>query len=121
MAGRATSKIVDLTRQWALETDNAKRKAITDQLQHAHMDNVSYIPLGQYRSIIAYRKELTGLIRAPSLFYWNIEKKSAEPAGGKGRCMAISHGGSWPPFRCWRSWPSSSSPSSISRPATRPR
>ena len=26
------------------------------------MENVSYIPLGQYRSIIAYRKELTGLI-----------------------------------------------------------
>jgi peptide/nickel transport system substrate-binding protein len=68
-------KIVELTRQWALETDSAKRKAITDQLQQAHMENVSYIPLGQYRSIIAYRKELTGLIRGPSLFYWNIEKR----------------------------------------------
>ena len=39
------------------------------------MENVSYIPLGQYRSVIAYRKELTGLIRAPALFYWNIEKR----------------------------------------------
>ena len=68
-------KIVELTRQWALETDASKRKQITDELQKAHMDNVSYIPLGQYRSIIAYRKELTGLIRAPALFYWNIEKR----------------------------------------------
>ena len=25
--------------------------------------------------IARYRKELTGLIRAPSLFYWNIEKR----------------------------------------------
>jgi hypothetical protein len=31
--------------------------------------------LGQYRSVIAYRKELTHLIRAPALFYWNIEKQ----------------------------------------------
>jgi peptide/nickel transport system substrate-binding protein len=69
------SKIVDLTRRWALESDSARRKQITDELQQAHMQNVSYIPLGQYRSIIAYRKELTGLIRAPSLFYWNIEKR----------------------------------------------
>jgi peptide/nickel transport system substrate-binding protein len=68
-------KIVELTRQWALETDPAKRKQITDELQKTHLDNVSYVPLGQYRSIIAYRKELAGLIRAPSLFYWNIEKR----------------------------------------------
>jgi peptide/nickel transport system substrate-binding protein len=67
-------KIVELTRQWALETDPVKRKGITDELQKAHMENVSYIPLGQYRSVIAYRKELTNLIRAPALFYWNIEK-----------------------------------------------
>ena len=67
-------KIVELTRQWALEPDPVKRKAITDELQKAHMENVSYIPLGQYRSVIAYRKELTNLIRAPALFYWNIEK-----------------------------------------------
>lgn len=68
-------RIVELTRQWATETDAAKRKQITDELQKAHMNNVSNIPLGQYRSVIAYRKELTGLIRAPALFYWNVEKK----------------------------------------------
>jgi peptide/nickel transport system substrate-binding protein len=67
-------RIVDLTRQWSLETDAARRKQLIDELQKAHMENVSYIPLGQYRSIIAYRKQLTGLIRSPSLFYWNIEK-----------------------------------------------
>jgi len=68
-------KIVELTRQWALETDPVKRKRITDELQRAHMENVSYIPLGQYRSVIAYRKELTGFIPGPALFYWNIEKR----------------------------------------------
>jgi peptide/nickel transport system substrate-binding protein len=67
-------RIVELTRQWALEGDAARRKEIVDALQQAHMENVTYVPLGQYRSIIAYRKQLTGLIRGPALFYWNIEK-----------------------------------------------
>jgi peptide/nickel transport system substrate-binding protein len=67
-------RIVDLSRQWALETDAAKRKQITDELQRVHMENVSYIPLGQYRSVIAYRKALKGVLPGPALFYWNVEK-----------------------------------------------
>ena len=66
--------VVDLTKRWALETDPAKRKALTDALQRAQLDNVTNIPLGQYRNVIAYRKTLTGVIPGPALFYWNIEK-----------------------------------------------
>ena len=33
-----------------------------------------YIPLGQYRSAIAHRRNLRGLLPGPVLFYWNIEK-----------------------------------------------
>jgi len=66
--------IVELTRAWALEGDAGKRREIVDALQKAHLENVTYVPLGQYRSIIAYRKELMGLIRGPALFYWNVAK-----------------------------------------------
>ena len=69
-------KIVELSRQWTLETDPDKRKALTDALQRAHLENVTNIPLGQYRNVIAYRKTLTGVIPGPALFYWNIEKAS---------------------------------------------
>ena len=67
-------RIVDLSRQWALELDPAKRKQIIGELQKVHLENVTYIPLGQYRSVIAYRKNLQGMIASPPLFYWNIEK-----------------------------------------------
>jgi peptide/nickel transport system substrate-binding protein len=67
-------RIVELTKQWGLESDPAKRKQLTDELQRLHLENVSYIPLGQYQNQIAYRKELKGVLRGPALFYWNVEK-----------------------------------------------
>jgi peptide/nickel transport system substrate-binding protein len=67
-------RIVELTRAWGLEADPAKRKQLTDELQRLHLENVSYIPLGQYQNQIAYRKELKGVLRGPALFYWNVEK-----------------------------------------------
>jgi peptide/nickel transport system substrate-binding protein len=39
-----------------------------------HVEQVTSIPLGQYRSVIAYRRALRGVIPGPALFYWNIEK-----------------------------------------------
>jgi peptide/nickel transport system substrate-binding protein len=68
-------RIVDLGRKWALETDPAKRKQIVDELQRIHLESVTYVPLGKYRPAIVYRKELSGIIPAPAIFYWNIEKK----------------------------------------------
>jgi peptide/nickel transport system substrate-binding protein len=70
-------RVVELSRQWALESDPAKRTQLIDQLQSAHLDNVSYIPLGMYRPTIIYRKELSGIIPAPAIFYWNIKKKKS--------------------------------------------
>jgi len=63
-------------RQWALESDPAKQKQLIDDLQRAHLDNVTYVPLGMYQPAIIYRKELSGIIPAPAIFYWNIKKKS---------------------------------------------
>jgi peptide/nickel transport system substrate-binding protein len=66
--------IAQLTDAWAVETDAAKRHAITEELQRRHLESVTYIPLGQYQSVIAARKNLTGIIGGPALFYWNIDK-----------------------------------------------
>ena len=69
-------KIVEDSKKWALETDPAKRKTLIDELQRVHLDNVTYVPLGKYRPAIIFRKELSGIIPAPAIFYWNIVKKS---------------------------------------------
>jgi peptide/nickel transport system substrate-binding protein len=45
-------------------------------LQGLHMENVTNVPLGMYRPTIIYRKELSGIIPAPAIFYWNIKKKN---------------------------------------------
>jgi peptide/nickel transport system substrate-binding protein len=67
-------RIVELSRAWALEADEAKRSELVEELQRLHLENVSYIPLGQYKPAIIYRKELDGVIPGPVVFYWNIEK-----------------------------------------------
>jgi peptide/nickel transport system substrate-binding protein len=68
-------RVVDLGRQWALEGDPDKKKALIDELQRVHLENVTYVPLGMYSPTIIYRKELSGIIPAPAIFYWNIKKK----------------------------------------------
>ena len=46
-----------------------------DELQKLNMEDVTYIPVGQYTSLVAHRKNLTGMLKGPALFYWNMEKK----------------------------------------------
>jgi peptide/nickel transport system substrate-binding protein len=67
-------RIADLTKAWSFETDPAKRDAIFRDLERAHLEQVTLIPLGQYQSVIAARKNLVELIPGPALFYWNIDK-----------------------------------------------
>jgi len=67
-------RVAELTTRWGLEPDAAARQRILKQLEAVHLETVTQIPLGQYRSSIAYRRSLTGLIPGPALFYWNIEK-----------------------------------------------
>ena len=66
--------IAELTTAWGLETDAAARDRIQRELERAHLANVTLIPVGQYQSVLAARKNLTGIVPAPALFYWNIDK-----------------------------------------------
>jgi peptide/nickel transport system substrate-binding protein len=67
-------RINTLSDDWAFESDPARRAGLVHQLNRLHVENVTAIPLGQYRSALAYRSSLRGLIPAPAVFYWNIEK-----------------------------------------------
>jgi peptide/nickel transport system substrate-binding protein len=69
-------RIADAGREWALATEPAKQHQLIDELQRRHMENVTNVPLGMYRPSIIYRKELSGIIPAPAIFYWNIKKKN---------------------------------------------
>lgn len=67
-------KAVELKAAWAIETDLTKRNQIATELEKLILEDVTLIPLGQYRSLIAYRNNLKGIIPGPALFYWNVEK-----------------------------------------------
>lgn len=67
-------RIPQLIDDWTYAADPAARQATLKTLERTHLETVTNIPLGQYRSSIAYRRNLKGLLPGPALFYWNIEK-----------------------------------------------
>ncbi|MBR0670962.1 ABC transporter substrate-binding protein [Neoroseomonas soli] len=67
-------RVAELMRAWTFEGDPTKRRNILKQLERVHVEVATLIPLGQYRSVIAYRRSLRGVLPGPALFYWNVEK-----------------------------------------------
>ncbi len=68
-------RVVALNAAWTVEDDEDRRAELVDELQRVHMENVTYVPLGQYRLAIVYRQAITDVIPSPALFYWNLKKE----------------------------------------------
>ena len=59
--------------EWFEAPDLAAQKAVAALMQERAMQNVPYLPLGQYLRQTAYRRTLSGMLKGLPLF-WNIEK-----------------------------------------------
>jgi peptide/nickel transport system substrate-binding protein len=68
-------RIEKLRDEWIAAPDAEARKEIAGEIQTAAFEEVPYIPTGQFVIPTAYRKNLDGLIVAPVVFLWNVEKK----------------------------------------------
>lgn len=55
-------------------TDPAKQKEIAIEIQKHAMDQVSYIPLGQYNDVAAWNSHISHWVAGPSTVFWNVEK-----------------------------------------------
>ena len=66
-------RIEELRDAFAQETDLEKQRQIVEELQQELYDFVPYIPTGQYYQPTAYRDNVTGVLKAPVPFFWNIE------------------------------------------------
>jgi peptide/nickel transport system substrate-binding protein len=67
-------KLEELRARWlAAPTPEARQKIAAD-IQRRAFEVVPYVPLGKYVTNTALRKNLTGLIKAPPILMWNIEK-----------------------------------------------
>ena len=53
----------------------AQKKLAAHIQVEAYSNNVPYVPTGQFVAPTAYRKDLDGIIVAPVVFLWNVEKK----------------------------------------------
>ncbi|MBM3546478.1 MAG: ABC transporter substrate-binding protein [Alphaproteobacteria bacterium] len=57
------------------EPDAAKRKQLADNLHKYLWENVvPFIPIGQFYQAMVHRKNVTGLIKANTVVYWNVDK-----------------------------------------------
>jgi len=55
--------------------DDTARPAALDQLQRALVDAAPYSVLGQAEQVIAFRREVSGVLSSPVIAFWNISKE----------------------------------------------
>ncbi|HVM81886.1 MAG TPA: ABC transporter substrate-binding protein [Stellaceae bacterium] len=67
-------KIEELRDQWFAAPDLAAQKKVAEQIQAEAFESVPYVPTGMFVIPTAFRKNLKGVIVAPVVFLWNVEK-----------------------------------------------
>jgi peptide/nickel transport system substrate-binding protein len=67
-------QIEKLRDQFARETDEAKRKALAEQIQVRAFEIGTHAPLGEYVNPYATRKNISGLVVGSGDTYWNVKK-----------------------------------------------
>ena len=68
-------KVEALIDAWFKAPDFATQKQLAADIQVEAYTDVPYIPTGQFVVPTAYRRNLDGIIVAPVVFLWNVEKK----------------------------------------------
>jgi peptide/nickel transport system substrate-binding protein len=69
-------KIEELIDAWFKAPDLAAQKKLAADIQvEAYANDIPYVPTGQFVVPTAYRKNVDGIIIAPVVFLWNVEKK----------------------------------------------
>jgi peptide/nickel transport system substrate-binding protein len=65
-------RIEELKTQWVRATDPAKQKQLAEEIQKVALDEVLYVPFGQWVSPTAFRKNVSGFLQFPAPLFWNV-------------------------------------------------
>jgi len=65
-------KMEELRLQWARATDRARQKQLAGEIQRLALDEVMYVPFGQWVSPTAFRKALKGFLQFPAPLFWSV-------------------------------------------------
>jgi peptide/nickel transport system substrate-binding protein len=68
------AKLEELRAQWLTAPTLEGRQTIAADIQRRAFEVVPYVPIGKYVTNTAVRRNLTGLIEAPPILMWNVEK-----------------------------------------------
>jgi peptide/nickel transport system substrate-binding protein len=63
-----------MSRPVLVPSDSEARQEIAVRIQERAFETVPYVPTGQWSPVTAYRKNVKGIIIAPALLMWNVEK-----------------------------------------------
>lgn len=62
------------TQDWLLGETRAAQDAAADAFQRRALDNVPYVPIGQFQIRTARRKNIVGQIEATGAYFWNMRR-----------------------------------------------
>jgi peptide/nickel transport system substrate-binding protein len=65
-------RIEELKLQWVRATDPARQKQIAAEIQKVALDEVLYVPFGQWALPTVYRKKVKGVLQFPAPLFWNV-------------------------------------------------
>ncbi|MGH7389150.1 MAG: ABC transporter substrate-binding protein [Candidatus Rokuibacteriota bacterium] len=58
--------------QWARTMDRERQRALADEIQRLALDEVMYVPFGQWMSPTAYRRAVKGVLQFPAPLFWGV-------------------------------------------------
>jgi peptide/nickel transport system substrate-binding protein len=61
-----------LTTGWVRATDQATRKQLADEIQKVALDEVPYVPWGEWSAPTAFRKNVQGILKFTAPLFWNV-------------------------------------------------
>jgi peptide/nickel transport system substrate-binding protein len=79
--GRGPRRLVRLARDPPLEalitdfvraTDQPRRKQLADEIQKIALDEVAYVPWGEWLLPTAFRRNVTGILKFIAPLFWNV-------------------------------------------------
>jgi peptide/nickel transport system substrate-binding protein len=62
-----------LITDWVRATDPAKRKQLAEEIQRVALDEVAYVPWGEWFLPTAFRKNVAGLLKFIAPLFWNVQ------------------------------------------------
>ncbi len=67
-------KIEQIYAEWLSATDPAEQTRLERAYQLQAFETLPFIPLGGYRQTSAWRDDLSGILKGPSVVFWNVKK-----------------------------------------------